>query len=76
MKKAPGMPLALSSHILPGREMVKKTMAHPVNAILCSHKNDNYREYAEAWKMFITSCLLRKNRIRNLHEHCDCNYEQ
>ena len=53
--------------------MVKKTMPNVVNATFCCHKND--KEYAEAWKLFITSCLLRKSRVHNLHERCDCNHE-
>lgn len=57
-----------------GSEMVKKTMPNVVSATLCCLKNDNYKEYAEAWKPFITSCLLRKSGIHNLHEHCDCSH--
>lgn len=63
------MPQALYFYTPPGSEMVKKTLANLVNATLHSHENGNYEEYAKAWKLCAASHLLRKSRIRNLHEH-------
>lgn len=48
--------------------MVKKSRADLFNSILYTRKNGNDQGYAETWKLFITSLLI-KGRAQNLHEY-------